>query len=285
MKKINFNTGDFNKLSLMKIDGLNSEAMIFEYGKFVIKYFKEYIDLCSKREILEQFISCRKDVVSDLPEIVMPEALFYLDEKFKGYVMEYVNGKTLKSILSDDGISFEKKRDCLVKIGEFLAKLDSVRDTNFRLRNLYLNDLHSNNIIVMPDGNLRIIEVDSMSLNGKGLFPAYYLEIPYGSRLFELKSKYNIQYDNFLLSEGLLFDSMVANRESDIYCYIMMIVEFLTGEVLFEKEYEDYKICMKKLLDKGLPKELFDIFMNIYSEEENENPFKLLYKLDSQMIL
>lgn len=285
MERLYFNSEQLDKISLMSVSGFNNEARIYRYEDYVLKYFNIEIDRYNKEMLLLEFDKNRQDIVLNLPEIVMPEFLFYFKNIFRGYLMQFIEGKTLKSVLRDDSVSFDKKRECLVKLGEFLEKLDNVRKNNSKLSTLYLNDLHANNVMVIPEGGIRILETDSMRFNNVGNFSAYYLEVPYGSELLDLKNKYDIHYDSFLLSEGIEYEEMRANRESDMYCYIMMILEFICGEDIHEKSYVNYKNNINSLLKKGLPVELFEIFMNIYSEQENVNPYKLLYKLENRILL
>lgn len=285
MERLYFNSEQLDKISLMSVSGFNNEARIYRYEDYVLKYFNIEIDRYTKEMLLLEFDKNRQDIVLNLPEIVMPEFLFYFKNIFRGYLMQFIEGRTLKSVLRDDSISFDKKRECLVKLGEFLEKIDNVRKNNSKLSTLYLNDLHANNVMVTPEGGIRILETDSMRFNNVGNFSAYYLEVPYGSELLDLKNKYDIHYDSFLLSEGIEYEEMRANRESDMYCYIMMILEFICGEDIHEKSYVNYKNNINSLLKKGLPVELFEIFMNIYSEQENVNPYKLLYKLENRILL
>lgn len=285
MERLYFNSEQLDKFSLMSVSGFNNEARIYRYEDYVLKYFNIEIDRYNKEMLLLEFDKNRQDIVLNLPEIVMPEFLFYFKNIFRGYLMQFIEGRTLKSVLRDDSVSFDKKRECLVKLGEFLEKLDNVRKNNSKLSTLYLNDLHANNVMVTPEGGIRILETDSMRFNNVGNFSAYYLEVPYGSELLDLKNKYDIHYDSFLLSEGIEYEEMRANRESDMYCYIMMILEFICGEDIHEKSYVNYKNNINSLLKKGLPVELFEIFMNIYSEQENVNPYKLLYKLENRILL
>ena len=285
MERLYFNSEQLDKFSLMSVSCFNNEARIYRYEDYVLKYFNIEIDRYSKEMLLLEFDKNRQDIVLNLPEIVMPEFLFYFKNIFRGYLMQFIEGRTLKSVLRDDSVSFDKKRECLVKLGEFLEKLDNVRKNNSKLSTLYLNDLHANNVMVTPEGGIRILETDSMRFNNVGNFSAYYLEVPYGSELLDLKNKYDIHYDSFLLSEGIEYEEMRANRESDMYCYIMMILEFICGEDIHEKSYVNYKNNINLLLKKGLPVEFFEIFMNIYSEQENINPYKLLYKLENHILL
>lgn len=285
MEKVFFENEDVSKLSSMKVEGFNTESKIFRYEDYVLKYFNCEVNKYCKDRILTELDKCRKDIIEYLPEIVMPEFFFYFNEVFRGYLMKFIDGRTLNSILKDDSVSFDKKREYLIKLGEFLEKLDNVRNVNNELNTLYLNDLHANNVIVTPDSGLRILEPDSMSFKGVDNFPSYYLEVPYGSKLLKLDNKYKIGYNSFLLSEDIEYEEMRPNRESDMYCYIMMVLEFICGKDIHMKGYDVYKSIIKDLRGKGLPVELYEIFMNIYSEESNQNPYRLLKKIENNILL
>lgn len=274
MKEI-FLTDDIkDKMRSKTIDGFNSESLIYFYNRYIIKWFNESVNKLEKKELLLRFDGVRKQIQINLPEIVLPQALVYYDDLFAGYQMEFIYGKSLNNILEDESLSFEFKRNVLIELGKFLERMDNVRKNVLPLRNLFINDLHGDNVMVMPDGQIKLLEVDSMKFNNSYNFAAYYLNQLYYSKMYKLRDKYD---------QGL--ESILANRESDLYCYIMIVLNFICGKSMHYLRYENYEFYLKEMVSLGLPKELYETFMGVYSDTVNENPYKLLYKLDGRIIL
>lgn len=274
MKEIYLTDDIKDKMRRKTIDGFNSESLVYFYNKYVIKWFNESVNKSEKKKLLLSFDSVRKEIQINLPEIVLPQALVYYEDLFVGYQMEFIYGKSLNNILEDEKLSFEFKRKVLVELGEILERLDTIRNNVLPLRNLFINDLHGDNIIVMPDGQLKFLEVDSMKFNNSYNFAAYFLNQLYYSKMYKLRDKYD---------QGA--ESILANRESDLYCYIMIVLNFICGKNMHYLRYENYEFYLKEMVNLGLPKELYEIFMNIYSEESNQNPYKLLSKIESKILL
>lgn len=279
MKAVKKSIKDVSLLGEKNISGLNSESSILYEGKYVIKCFKGVYDLDNKKIILDILDSKRVYITKYLPEIILPDFYLFIDGSFEGYGMRNYIGRTLEEILSDLDVPFLYKRNCLIKVGEFLEKMKIVRETVPELKDFYLNDLHEGNIIITYDGKVKITDVDSCKIDNSPNFRSLYLCQPYYSRMFKL-SKY---------LKGV--DSILANDESDLYCYIMIVLNFLISDKDWQNfrarlrcaKYEKYLSYLEVLIDAGISSELLESLYNVYEEENNINPYRALSKVKSPL--
>ena len=92
----------------------------------------------------------------DSAHFVFPKTLVYSKNgKLLGYIMDYVDGKTIKNI--DDGFSLDKYTEEIVRIENEIATL-----TNYKL---HIVDCGVNNIMVSSDEKIRIIDTDFYETN------------------------------------------------------------------------------------------------------------------------
>jgi hypothetical protein len=78
---------------------------------------------------------------------------------------------------------------------------------------------------------------------------------------------------------------VLPNSESDLYCYVMMILKFLTGKNFTSDKEMSYYRSLDKMRSNGLPDELYEAFKRVYQEEPNINPYKELKKINSKISL
>lgn len=272
MKEVCISKNDFDKLNNKNIDGYNSESVLYFYHKYLLKVFNQTYNIERKKYILDFLDKNRIIINQDLKEILLPSFSLYVDKVYKGFGMKNIMGVSLDKYLKNPSISFEQKKNILIKLGEFLEKLDNLRKVNSLYQSFYINDLHTGNVMVTLDNNIKIVDVDSFRLDNLIGFPSLYLGT-FNSDLYKLD-----KYQKFS-------SSIEANRESDLYCYIMIVLEFITGMKLHMKNRANYDYYMRKLRDRGLGKDLLESFKSIFDENSNINPCYALKKIDRQIIL
>ena len=212
-----------------------------------------------------------KDIIG-IEEIVFPEAFVLLDNKVVGYIMELVPSITLEQALSQEEISIERKIKYFYQIGVILEKMDYVRN-NTRLTDFYLNDVHENNFIIdIASDTVKVVDIDSSQINKSKT-------LTIGSKY--LQSNAIISNTNkYQQDESFVYGcSIIPNKDTDLYCYIIMILNFLYGggiEELSQEEIYDYLDYLVKI---GIDLKLVNIFKKILSNEPNDNPYKLLETL------
>lgn len=272
MKSFYMDKETFSQLERKNITGCNTESMLYLYKKYLLKIFINEFDLENKKRNLNILDKNRIMLNEDLEEILLPIFFLFIDSEFKGYGMKNIWGISLDKYLNYPTVSFDLKKQVLIKLGLFLEKLDKLREINDFYLNFFINDLHVGNIIVMPDGSIKIIDVDSFKLGDSPLSLAY--NLPLFNDVLNKNNKYQ--------KEG---DYIVPNRESDIYCYIIIVLKFVTGIDFSVKNKSSYEYYLRELKSEGVNQGLLDACHSVFDESPCINPVHDLKKLKKQVIL
>lgn len=233
-----------------------------------IFYTKSGLYFSNKLYTINSLIDLKRQI--DFSEIVFSAKLLIIDEKASGFTMPFIKGITLADLLKDGNINIDVKVKYLQEIGKILRKMAQIRQMNPNL-NFYLNDLHAKNFIIDNfDNCLKVLDIDSCRIFENHPFLSKYVSS--FTPIKDYLQKYN---SKIKLTCGGEF---IADENTDLYCYVMLVLEFLyDGRVhlMSEKEYFDYLEYLKTI---GAPQELVDAFAVVYSNEENIN---FDYLLDS----
>lgn len=208
----------------------------------------------------------------NIPQLVFPESLVIVDNEIIGYSMELVKSINLEIALLSDEISIERKIKYLYQIGEILDKMEQVRKYT-PLKQFFLNDVHENNFIIdINTDNVRVIDLDSCKIDNN-------IPLTIGSRYLQSDTiitkipKYK-QDKNFVYG-----CSFIPSRDTDLYCYIIMILNFLYGGEIEKLSIEELYDYLEYLSSIGASKQLINSFKKILSSETNENPYKMLNEI------
>ena len=207
----------------------------------------------------------------DMPEVVFPEHLLAVDKEVVGFSMPLINGVTLADILFNSDIDIKVKVKYLKQIGSILEKMASVRKENPKL-NWYLNDLHERNFMVdLEKERLYAVDLDSCRILGNHPFLSKYLSS--FSPLIDFPEKY---HTDFQISCG---GDFVADENADLYCYAMLVIDFLYGARINYASKEEYFRYLEYLKSVGAPQELVDAWAKVYTNDNNVNFAPLLDSL------
>ena len=207
----------------------------------------------------------------DMPEMVFPEHLLTVDKEVVGFSMPLINGVTLADILFNSDIDIKVKVKYLKQIGNILEKMASVRKENPKL-NWYLNDLHERNFVVnLEQQKLYTVDLDSCRILGNHPFLSKYLSL--FSPLIDFPEKY---HTDFQISCG---GDFVADENADLYCYAMLVIDFLYGARINYASKEEYFGYLEYLKSIGAPQELVDAWAKVYTNDNNVNFAPLLDSL------
>lgn len=193
---------------------------------------------------------------------VLPSRLLSVDEKIVGFSMPLIKGVTLQEVLNDSDIDINTKVKYLKEIGDILDEMKRLREENESM-NFFLNDLHDKNIMVdLDNGKLHVVDLDSCRINGNHPFLSKFLSS------FGIIKNYPFKYHKADISCGGEF---VADENSDLYCYAMIVLDFLAKirvNSLDEKDYFGYLEYLKSI---GAPTDLVDAWARVYSTDDNIN--------------
>lgn len=277
MKTVSISNNKFNSLEKYDLTDINTEGQIFKFSyrgtmKLLKKlYISDGMSLAKKLFTIEVLNS------NDLPDyFIVPDSLVSVNNNVVGFTIPFINGITLKSFLNDDSFSLDLKIKYLKDIGSILDDMVNIRKFNSELRHFYLNDMHESNFMInFDDGNLCSIDLDGCKINSSFSFPARYLT---SKGLFNCVNKYHIEPD---MKHGAY---VMANRDSDLYCYIIMILNFLYGSNINNIDLSSYYEYLNYLESIGFSKELLESFYRIVSYGENINPNLFLDSLTSEQV-
>ena len=282
MQAISMSQNKYKQLTKMNLpkEVFNTEAIIYDFRyKGEEKVFKKLlnnmgVNLANKLYTLEILDLNRKY----LPEnLCIPDYLTIVGGVVEGFTMPKIEGINFSTTLKNKNITIEEKIYYLKKIGELLHQLEQIRKyTPFN--DFYLNDIHESNFIVNPyKKTITAVDLDSSRVCSKANFASRYLT-PL-ALLNNVKDKYKIIEDN---SSSLGY--VEADSNTDLYCYIIMILNYLYGENINNLNLEDFYNYLTYLEKIGINKELIEIFKNIVSNKDNENPYDLLDTLTTEQV-
>ncbi len=262
---------NLNKLELGNT--LNTESDIFMYKyddkEYVLKELDHFDkNRCDNKMRTLLSIDNNREIIPDY--FIKPEFFMSYDYQIKYWASKYVCGINLNSILNDKEVSIDVKKRYLKRIGYILKQMDYIR-RNSLLRDFYVGDLHENNFIIDRSGALLICDVDSMKINGNKSSVCKYLN-PFALIGKACSDKYKMD-----VSDNKIGDYIV-DKNTDLYCYNIMILNFLYGGKINDISLEEFYRYLNYLNDIGIDCDMIEMFSKLLSRDDNVNP---CYHIDS----
>lgn len=192
-------------------------------GTLIYKVFKDFYSY--KLEIERNVNFQLENSIPNVPRIL--DKLF-IDNKFVGYIMEYIpNSVTFRSALEKE-IDLDMKINVIVDIYDALKYLHEA--------NIFLGDIHSDNFLISEEGKGYIIDLDYMRFPGDEFkFQQCYLVKPNNnSNKINIASKYTDNVKVMIASLSLIFDK-------DLEEYINPKSYDINIQELYEKEVKPRK--------------------------------------------
>ena len=183
---------------------------------------------------------------------------------------KFINNINFRYVLNSNLYSFSEKIECFKQIGLILDKMKNVRD-NTNIKDFYLCDLYTDNFILNTDTNrINVIDMDSCKINGNNNCSSYYL---FDNNVIDSVKKYKKK-------ELSWFTEYEINENTDILCYIIMLISFISGCDINKVDIKEFYNYMDYLVNFGLSNQLVSILARIYSNDDNVNPYLLLDELN-----
>ena len=207
---------------------------------------------------------------------VLPESLVSINKKIEAFTMKYIKGINLSVILNNPDITYEEKIHYLKSIGRILEQMQNIsKYTN--LNNFYLGDIHEDNFLVERDKQeVYIVDLDSCKIAGNKSFPGRYLT---NSSLI----KYNSTKYQTLSQTDDLADYKI-DENTDIYCYIIMILNYLYDGRVDRLSLDKFYDFINYLQDIKVNIELIECFNKIVVGGNNINPCNYLDTLTPKQV-
>lgn len=211
-----------------------------------------------------------KDIIN-IDELVLPIDIFYLNRDTGDIVIKekFINNINFRYVLNSNLYSFSEKIEYFKQIGLILDKMKHVRD-NTNIKDFYLCDLYTDNFILNTDTNrINVIDMDSCKINGNNNCSSYYL---FDNNVIDKIKKYKKK-------ELSWFTEYEINENTDILCYIIMLISFISGCDINKIDINEFNNYMDYLVNVGLSNQLVSVLARIYSNDDNINPYLLLDEL------
>ena len=201
-----------------------------------------------------------------------PNALVSISEQICGFTMDLVNGENLQRILNNPNISFDKKKEYLFKIGEIIIEMQNIRKYS-KQTNFFLNDFHEGNIMIdeLTDSPI-VVDLDSSYIGNGLIAPAKLLRPFY--RLAGINNKYQTIGDN-----GPFGIQVIPSEDTEIYCYSMMVLNFIAGDNIYLLSKPDFNKYLYYLGRLGYDERFLMTMGLLYSEGRNINPMQYIEDL------
>lgn len=236
----------------------------------------------NKLQTINSLIDNKEKLAID--EIVFPEKIATVGREIVGFTMPLIESINLSTALRDKDISNEKKIDYLKQIGVILEKMKLRREYT-DISDFYINDLHESNFIIDNDDNVKVIDIDSCKINNNGIFNSKYLS---NKSFIKEIYKYSKNSDSYSFNDYHKYStditgSFIPDENTDLYCYIIVILNFLYDENTSRFTLQEFYEYLEYLESIGVDKELLSYFEKIVDGSPNENPYPLLDSLTNHV--
>jgi len=281
MKVISISKSKFEKLEPLKLSKatFNTEGNVYEFNyrgkeKVLKRLFHQSGAVFANKLFTLEMLDTYKEYLPD--NFYIPDSLISVDSIISGFTVPRIFGQNLTDILDDRDISYKEKIYYLKKVGETLNQMKNIRKYT-ALTDIYINDLHESNFMVNHNNKqLYVIDLDSCKISSNTAFPAKYLT-PF-SFLQYTPNKYKINSDENIPGY------VTADESSDLYCYNIMILNFLYGSNVNNFSVDEFYNYLNYLKHIGVNNELLDYFDRLATNSRNKNPVNCLDTLTSEQI-
>lgn len=242
-----------------------SEATILDYSETeILKYFHCINE--NKVYTLEEMERQEKDLKL-VKELLIFKKIILVNSQVKGIVLDKGYNNNLANFKLEN-VSFNDLVIVMQNIGHVLHTLQCYREQEGILKTFFIGDLHEGNILVnSKTKNIQICDIDSCKIGSNKPFPTKYLQFynTYNYVCKKLQNKYPMQNDR-----------AIPNSNTDLYCYIKMILDILFNFNIEYLNILDYHKVIYSLREQGLPEPLYQAFINLYHPLDNINPYQYL---------
>jgi len=281
MKIISISKKRFDKLQELELprEVLNTEAMMYEFNYMgeekILKYL--YIlngsTFANKLYTLEMLDNYKKYLPHNF---YIPDYLCSIDGEICAFTIPKIEGINLSTILTSKDMDYKEQLYYLRKVGEILRQLEYIRN-NTDLKDIYLNDLHDSNFIVdLYSRELKVIDLDSCKIGTNDPSSARFLT-PFA--LLNYVNKYNVTDDENAPAY------VIADENSDLYCYSIMILNYIFGKKINSISIDDFYRHLNYLDTIGVSKKLTRILSKIVADCDNENPMDYIETLTERQLI
>lgn len=260
--------------SNITLDSYNTSGYLKIVNYFNRKMVIKKIDPIRCDEVISKilFLNRYKNLMPS--NFVIPEFLVLLDNKDLYMAIDYINGNNLGDVLKDKNINIRDKKIYLSYIGNTLEEMRHMRE-NPLLSDFCLGDLHEDNFIV-SNKKLYTIDLDDIKIDSISPIVSY---LQVGSLFSYLHT------DKYIIEDyNPYFVKYKVDYNTDMYCYIMVILNFLYGDNVNNMNINDFYCYLDYLYKIGIDSSLLECFNSISSSDDNINPMNYIDSLTFNQI-
>ena len=239
------------------------------------KIIKEYyfdVDLDQKKDTLLELDSNKSKI--NVPGLVLADELCLYHDDFLGPIFPIIPGRNASVYLKSSYYPLKVKIEILKQIGTILQ---NIANTPKEL-NLAFGDVHADNFIVnginyskkddVSGIKTYAIDTDGMTIKNHTEMPNFYLS--YGPIINVPK------YETFKCE--IRVKRIVPSKSTDIFCFIMMLLEVISGERdMQQMPIVDFKYYLDYLDTLGFDSRLLASFASVYEpDKDNISPLPYL---------
>lgn len=281
MNTINISSKKLEKLSPLDLSKciFNTEGVVYNYDyrgqEKILKILHNTngITFASKLYTVEMLDFYKESLPASF---ICPDNLVSIGGKVSGFTVPKFDGINLADLLNEKSIAAKEKIYFLTKIGEVLNQIKNIRKYG-NLQQIFLNDLHESNILVNPvNKELGFIDLDSCKIMNNCAFASRYL----GPTHF-IEDKHG-KYEFNVPENGTGY--IIANENSDLYCYNIIILNYLYGNSVTRMSLDEFYEYLNYLESIGLDKNLIDSFNKLTLCGKNINPVNYLHSLSEEHV-
>lgn len=281
MESVSMSKNKFGKLEpLLLPDGIhNTESDLFHYryrNKDMIlkKLYFTVGNIFGNKLYTIEALSSNASLIPDY--FILPEFWVSINKKIEAFVMKYVPGTNLSVFLKDPFVDYEDKKYYLKRVGKILEHMKSIRSFT-TLTDFYLGDLHEDNFIIdKVNREIYVADMDSCKIDNNMSCPARYLTSR--ALLNNVTGKYNLNNASNALGR------YVIDENTDLYCYVIMILTYLYGEKINDMDLSSFYEYLNYLDSLKIDHNLLDCFDRIVTNGDNKNPADYIDTLTAKQI-
>ena len=270
MERINLTRYRLNNLARYNLSDnvISTEAKIYYFYHKIkweneikaLKFFRK--DLSDEKVANIEFLDEHRKELEKIPSLVLPETLVSYYNKDRGIVMPFIDHMNLADLLKFENFEDSVKLKYLKAVGEVLNDISLVKKYNSGLKDFAINDLHEANVIIdSKTSQIRIVDIDS-AYTGSIITASKYLTLNENLELSAFSNKYPVNDD----------ESLIPNEQTDLYCYHMMILNFLYGGNVASLSQDEFYYYLDYLNKIGTKDEFIESCLRLYINQENINP-------------
>ena len=286
MKAKAYTTREFNKLKRFEIDDdithLESDLFLakikdnFKYKEYIIKKLKilNATSLANKMWTVIMLGDYGKNM--EVEELVIPEHQIFIDGNLSGFSVPRIKGRNLGKIIKDFKTPNEDILKYFFKVGVAIEKVQ--HNSAFVFPGgvkFHFGDLHAYNIIIDENDNAKFVDLDSGYVGSSLPNPSMYLSTT--NFLLNNQRKYPVINSGYICLN-------IPNDDTDLYCYNMMILEFLANYKIRKTNIEDYYGYLGYLQSLGYGPDILESFFRLPISCHNINPCNYLDQIPKDKI-